>query len=384
MIYFDNGATTFPKPEEVIENTFSFIRTSCANPGRSAHNMSIESSRQVFECRFELANMFNIQDPTQIAFTKNCSEALNIGLMSVIDEGDHVITSVFEHNSVIRVLEKLKTTKNIEITYLEPNENLVVTSDMVQENIRENTKLIALCHANNLLGTIFDIEAIGQIAKENNVLFLVDIAQTAGKKQVDVEKMNIDILCAPGHKGLYGFSGTGFIYANEKVKLEPILYGGTGSFSDSVYQPEIMPDRLESGTLNIVGIKSMLEGIRWVNKVGVDAISAKENALSKYIIRKLKEIDDIIVYTPLNDELAGIVSFNINNVDSSIVAGMLDIRYNIALRGGLHCNPLGHRYLGTLESGFVRVSLSYFNNMHEADKFITAINKIKSDSNDTI
>ena len=384
MIYFDNAATTFPKPKKVIENTFSFIRTSCANPGRAAHHMSIESSRQVFECRFELANMFNISDPTSIAFTKNCSEALNIGLSCAISENDHIISTVFEHNSVIRMLERLKLTKNIQVTYIKPDENLIVTADMIEKNIKKTTKLIAVCHANNLVGTICDIESIGKIAKKHNILFLVDAAQTAGKKEIDVDKMNIDILCSAGHKSLYGFSGTGFIYASKRVKIEPLLYGGTGSFSDSVYQPDIMPDILETGTLNIVGIKSLLEGVKWINKVGIDTIFSEENQLSKYIIKKLKEIDKIRVYTPLNDELSGIISFNIDNMDSSIVAGLLDIEHNIAVRGGLHCNPLGHRYLGTLERGFVRASLSYFNNINEADKFVSAIYKIKSESKKVI
>lgn len=380
MIYFDNSATTFPKPEKVTANTFSFLKTSCANPGRSAHKMSIESSRQVFECRFEIANMFNINDPTDIAFTKNCSEALNIGIFSNLEENDHVITSVLEHNSIIRALEHIKSEKNIEITYLNPDEDMTITDYHIENNIKPNTKMVVLSHANNLVGTFYDIEKIGQITKKYNILFMVDAAQSAGKKNIDVQKMNIDILCAPGHKSLYGFTGTGFIYANEQAKVKPVLYGGTGSFSDDIHQPQIMPDKLETGTLNVVGIKSLLEGIRWINSVGIDIIGAKENALAKYIIRKLIEIEGVTVYTPLNDELAGIVSFNIDGLDSSFVAGVLDLKYDIAVRGGLHCNPLGHRYLGTLESGFIRASLSYFNNMNEADKFISAVKSIKSNS----
>lgn len=379
MIYFDNSATTFPKPIEVTENTFDFIRQNCANPGRSAHKMSVESSRQVFECRLEIAELFNIKDVNRIAFTKNCSEAINIGLFSVIEEKDHIITSVLEHNSIIRALEHLKYTKNIEITYLKPNKDLVITDEIVKEHIRDNTKMIVLNHANNLIGTFNDIYNIGKLAKKNNIIFLVDIAQSAGKKNIDVQSMNIDILCAPGHKSLYGFTGTGFIYADEKIALKPLLYGGTGSFSDEIGQPEVMPDKLETGTLNLVGIKSLLEGVKWIKSVGIERIMSKENSITHYMLSSLLEIDELIVYTPKNQELAGIVSFNIKGLDSSYVAGVLDSKYDIATRSGLHCNPFGHKYLDTLKTGFVRASLSYFNDTDEIDKFVNAIRQIIKD-----
>lgn len=377
MIYFDNGATTFPKPDVVLQNTFEFAKNTCANPGRSAHKMGVSSSMVVYECREKIADIFGIDDVNRIAFTKNCSEALNIGLFSAINENDHVITSVLEHNSIIRALEYMKTTKNIEVTYIDPDENLIITKDMVQNNIKSNTKLIALCHANNIVGTFNEIEDIGALAKSYDILFLVDVAQSAGKKQIDVKKMNINILCAPGHKSLFGLSGTGFIYADTKVNLKPILYGGTGSFSDDVNQPSIMPDMLETGTLNVVGIKSMLEGIKWINSIGIDNISKKENELTHYMIDELSKIDDVIIYTPKNDELASIVSINIKDMDSSFVTAMLDSKYDIAVRGGVHCNPKGHLFIGTLQRGFVRASISYFNTKNEVDIFVDAIKNIQ-------
>lgn len=374
MVYFDNGATTFPKPDGVLESTFEFARTMCANPGRSAHKMGVLSSRVVFDCRDAIRNMLNIDDVNNIAFTKNCSEALNIGLFSSIEENDHVITTVFEHNSIIRVLEHLKKTKNITVTYVEPDENLSVTSKIIEKEIKQNTKLIAMCHANNIIGTVNDIEEIGQLAKRKNIKFLLDAAQSIGKKAIDVKKMNIDILCAPGHKSLYGMTGTGFIYSFEK--LSPIIYGGTGSFSDDVNQPSIMPDMLETGTLNVVGIKSMLEGIKWIKNIGIEEISKRENELTHYLLDELAKIDDVIVYTPRNENLASIISLNIKDMDSSYVTAILNSKYEIAVRGGVHCNPMGHRYLGTIKSGFVRASISYFNTKKEADIFVNAIKEI--------
>lgn len=376
MIYFDNSATTFPKPDVVLENTFEFIKQNTANPGRSAHKLSVEASKQIFECRLEIAKLFNIQEPNQIAFTKNCSEALNIGLLSCIQEGDHVITSIFEHNSIIRCLEHLKLTKNIDVSYIEPDENFVIADKQVARYIKQNTKLIVLNHADNLLGTFNDIGSIGSLAKQKNIIFLVDTAQSAGKIDIDVQKMNIDILCASGHKSLYGFSGTGFIYAGENINLKPMIFGGTGSFSDEMSQPEIMPDMLETGTLNTVGIKSLLEGIKWLKNIGIQRIFEKENLLTHYMIEKLKNIEKVIVYTPKNEKLAGIVSFNIKGLDSSYVAGVLDLKYDIATRSGLHCNPLGHKYLGTLTSGFIRISLSYFNDIQDIEDLIFAVKQI--------
>ena len=186
--------------------------------------------------------------------------------------------------------------------------------------------------------------------------------------------MNIDILCAPGHKALFGLSGTGFIYAGKNVKLSPILYGGTGSFSDEINEIEIMPDKLETGTVNVVGIKSMLEGIKFIKKEGIDAIFEKENEMTKYFIQRLSTVRDVIIYTPNNNVLSSIVSFNIKNKDSSLICSSLNYKYDVAVRGGLHCNPFGHEFLDTLESGFVRASLSYFNTKEEIDYFTNSLN----------
>ncbi len=374
MIYFDNAATTFPKPDVVLEKTFDFAKNHCANPGRSAHNMSVISSRAVYECREAICELINGDDISNVAFTKNCTEALNIGLFSALDDGDDVISSVLEHNSIIRVLEHLKKTKNITVTYLRPNQDMEIRAEDVRANIKKNTKLIALCHANNLVGTVNEIEEIGKIARDNNILFLLDAAQSIGKIDIDVKKMNIDILCAPGHKALFGLSGTGFIYAGKNIKLSPILYGGTGSFSDEINEVEIMPDKLETGTVNVVGIKSMLEGIKFIKNEGIDTIFEKENEMTKYFIQRLSTVRDVIIYTPNNNMLSSIVSFNIKNRDSSLICSILNYKYNIAVRGGLHCNPFGHEFLNTLETGFVRASLSYFNTKEEIDYFTNSLN----------
>lgn len=373
MIYFDNAATTFPKPDIVLEKTFDFAKNHCANPGRSAHNMSVISSRTVYECREAICDLINGDEIENIAFTKNCTEALNIGLFSAIDDGDDVISSVLEHNSIIRVLEHLKKTKNITVSYLQPNEDMIITAENVKKNIKKNTKLIAICHANNLIGTVNEVQEIGKVARENKILFLLDVAQSIGKIKIDVQKMNIDILCAPGHKALFGLSGTGFIYASKNIKLRPILYGGTGSFSDEVNDIEIMPDKLETGTVNVVGIKSMLEGIRYINNIEIDNIFEKENDMTKYFLSKMSCIKDAFIYTPNNDILSSIVSFNIKDKDSSLICSSLNYKYDIAVRGGLHCNPLGHKFLSTIDSGFIRASLSYFNTKDEIDYFTNSL-----------
>ena len=331
MIYFDNAATTFPKPDVVLERTFDFAKNHCANPGRSAHNMSVISSRAVYECREAICELINGDDISNVAFTKNCTEALNIGLFSALDDGDDVISSVLEHNSIIRVLEHLKKTKNITVTYLKPNQDMEIRAEDVSANIKKNTRLIALCHANNLVGSVNEIEEIGKIARDNNILFLLDAAQSIGKIDIDVKKMNIDILCAPGHKALFGLSGTGFIYAGRNVKLSPILYGGTGSFSDEINEIEIMPDKLETGTVNVVGIKSMLEGIKFIKNEGIENIFEKENEMTKYFIQRLSTVRDVIIYTPNNNMLSSIVSFNIKNRDSSLICSILNYKYNICL-----------------------------------------------------
>lgn len=376
MIYLDNAATTFPKPESVIKETFDFAQNLAANPGRSAHDMSVATARQVYECRCEIADLIGAKNELSTAFTKNCTEALNIGLSANVPKGMHVITSVLEHNSIVRELEHYKNEREITVTYLRPGANGVLTADDVKPHIGNNTCLIAVNHANNLTGTYNDIESIGKLANEMGIFFLVDAAQSIGKKNIDVQKFHIDVLCAPGHKSLFGLSGTGFIYLSDYAAKEPILRGGTGSFSDEVEQPDILPDMLEAGTVNFVGIKSLLEGIKYVKSETIEKISQKENALTHYMIDSLADLKNVRLYTPNNDELAGIVLLNIDGLDSSEVAAILNEKYAIAVRSGLHCNPYGHKFLHSIKSGAVRASVSYLNTLDDADAFIKAIKEI--------
>lgn len=376
MIYLDNAATTFPKPEQVINNTFDFAKNLGANPGRAAHKMSVATAKEVYGARENIAGLINAKDEMDIAFTKNCTEALNLGLFANVKEGFHVISSVFEHNSIIRVLEHYKKTRNITVTYLEPENDGVLNADDVLPFIKKDTSLIALNHANNLIGTYNDIQSIGKLASEKGILFLVDAAQSIGKKQIDVQKMHIDLLCAPGHKSLFGLSGTGFIYYSKNANKEPMFRGGTGSFSNETIQPTLMPDMIEAGTVNFVGIKSVKEGIDFINETTIEKIENRENNLTKYILEEFAKIENVKLYTPKNTSLAGIVLFNIANKDCSEVAAILNEKYDIAVRSGLHCNPYGHKYLGTIDSAAVRASLSYFNTLDDADNFIKAVYEI--------
>lgn len=376
MIYFDNGATTFPKPRAVIEKTVEFMEKYAANPGRGGHRLGLESGRTVFEARYELADLFNIQNPMNIAFTKNATEALNIGIKGLLKKGDHVISSMMEHNSVSRPIVSLKS-KGVDHTFVSCDSEGFMDLDEFESSFNENTKLVAITHASNVTGTVNDIEKIGKICKEKGVILLVDAAQSAGVFDIDVEKMNIGILCCPGHKGLYGPMGTGFIYVREDINLYTIMEGGTGSSSESLDHPNVMPDRLEVGTVNAVGIAGLLEGVRFVKETGVKSIREHEQNLVNLCIEGLQTIDNVRIYGPKNyTKRAGVVAFNIGDIPSTDISYILDNALDVAVRSGLHCASLAHKTLGTLEQGIVRVSFSYFNTESEVTEFIEGMKKL--------
>ncbi|KUK34772.1 MAG: Cysteine desulfurase family protein [Caldanaerobacter subterraneus] len=280
MIYFDNAATSWPKPEEVYREVEKVLRN-CGNPGRGGHKMALESGRVIFEARQEICSIFNIKDPMRVVFTSNTTEALNIALKGILKEGDHVITSSMEHNSMIRPLMALKE-KGIEVTIVKANEEGKIDPEDIKEAITKKTKMIAITHASNVTGTIMPIEEIGNIAREMNLIFLVDAAQTVGVLPIDVEKQNIDLLAFPGHKGLYGPQGTGGLYVRKSIEILPLEEGGTGSKSESMYQPDLMPDKLESGTPNTPGIAGLKEGVKFVKSVGIKNIYQQEKDLQKF------------------------------------------------------------------------------------------------------
>lgn len=376
MIYFDNGATTFPKPESVIEAVADFMRSTGANPGRSGHRMALEASRVILQARMELAELFHIENPMRIAFVKNATEALNYGIQGFLQPGDHVISSAMEHNSVARPITALKE-RGVRHSFCRCDRDGFLDMEAFESAFDRDTKLVALAHASNVTGAVNDLERIGAICAEKGAVLLVDAAQSAGVFPIDVQAMNIGILCAPGHKGLYGPMGTGLIYLREDIALRPLLLGGTGSVSESLEHPLMMPDALEAGTENAPGIAGLLAGVRFVREKGIDVIRRQEQELTAYFIESLSDLPGVRFYGGEDlSRRSGVVSFNIGEIPSTEIARRLDQDYDIAVRSGLHCSALGHRTLGTEKQGVVRASFSCFNTKEEVDIFARALREM--------
>lgn len=376
MIYFDNAATSFPKPNSVYDEIMKAMKEYGANPGRSGHKLALKSSRRIFETRDLISKFFNIENPMNIIFTFNGTESLNLGIKGILKSGDHVITTSMEHNSVLRPIKHLEK-KGVQSTIVKANKLGIINPLDIENAIKPNTKLIAMTHISNLTGTIMPVEEIGRIAKKNNIYYLVDAAQSAGVYDIDVQKMNIDILAFPGHKGLLGPQGTGVLYIGDNIDLEGIFQGGTGSASYSLDQPEIRPDKYESGTTNAPGIIGLGEGIRYIMDKGIHNIRKHEEELTKHFIDEAKKIDGIKIYGPLDINYQGaVVSINIGDRDSSEVSYILDEEYNIAVRPGMHCAPLAHETIGTFDQGVVRFSFGLFNTHEEIEFGIKALKEI--------
>lgn len=376
LIYFDNAATTFPKPNEVYDSIMEAMKTYGANPGRSGHKLALQMGRQVYKTRELLAELFNVSNPMNIIFTSNCTDSLNIVIKGFVREGDHVITTSMEHNSVLRPLHALKN-KGVEVTIIKADSMGRINPEDIKKEIKENTKLIVTTHISNLTGTIIPVEAIGKIARDNGIYYLVDAAQSAGVYDIDVEKMNIDFLAFPGHKGLLGPQGTGGLYIREGIEVEEIKQGGTGSSSHILDQPHICPDRYESGTLNGPGIVGLGAGVSYIQKIGIENIRKHEEELTRHFMEEVLKIDKVKVYGPLDiSEHAPVVAINIGDVDSSEISYILDEKYDIAVRPGLHCAPLAHKTIGTFEQGVVRFSFGLFNTHEDIEKSVKAIREI--------
>ena len=381
MIYLDTAATSYPKPNRVYDAMMDNMKNFGANPGRSGHKMALEAGRAIFETRELIAKLFNIDNPMQVVFTSNATEALNLAIKGLLEKGDHVITTSMEHNSVLRPIKSMEK-EGVESTIIECDENGTLNLQDIKNAIKENTRLIAITHSSNITGTIMPIEEIGQIAREKNINFLVDAAQTAGVYEIDVKKMNIDLLAAPGHKGLLGPQGTGFLYIGETLNVKHYKEGGTGSKSQELEQPLMMPDRYESGTPNTPGIVGMGAGISYIMDEGMDKIRNHEEELTDYFLRGLEKIEGVRVYGPKDaKERSAVVSINIGEEDSSEISYILDKVFDIAVRPGLHCAPLSHKTIGTFEQGTVRFSIGYFNTKEDIDASLAALEKICQEIN---
>ena len=374
MIYFDNAATTLHKPQEVIDAVIKAM-TSMGNAGRGNTSASMEASHIIFDTRENLAKFFNIKDSSRIAFTCNSTEALNIAIKGALTTGDHVITTMLEHNSVLRPLYEMEN-KGVELSIIQADKLGNISYDEIQSLIKNNTKSIVCTHGSNLTGNLVDIEKIGKICKEHNLLFIVDASQTAGVFPIDVKKMNIDILCFTGHKSLLGPQGTGGIFVKEGIEVTPLKSGGTGILTYSKNQPSIMPTHLEAGTLNGHGIAGLNAGIEFINKIGMKKIREKEENLMWRFYNKVKELPHIKIYGDFSKkERCPIVTLNIDNYDSGDIAEEL-LNYGVATRAGGHCAPLMHEALGTIKQGAVRFSFGYFNTEEEVDEVIKIIKNI--------
>lgn len=377
IVYMDNAATSWPKPPIVWEAMERSMRESAANPGRGSHAMAVKASRVLFEARKRLGKLFRISNPNDIAFTLNTTHALNLAIQGLLKAGDHVITTSLEHNSVRRPLEALKRKLGIEVTYVPTDSQGMVDLSVIDGVITSRTKLIAITHSSNLLGSILPVGEIGEISRRRNVKLLVDAAQSAGVLPIDVEAMGIDLLAFPGHKGLMGPQGTGGLYIHPNLDLEPLMHGGTGSKSEAPEQPTVRPDRYEAGTPNTVGIAGLSEGVGYILKETTQAIHAKEQELTFQLMEGLQQIPGITLLGPaIGEERTAIVSFLLEGVDPSEMAFILDQQFGIAVRAGFHCTPLGHETAGSFETGAVRASPGYFTEKSEIVSIINAVSEI--------
>lgn len=381
-IYLDNAATSWPKPESVIQAMNHFNELIGSNPGRSGHHLSVDAGRILYNTREIIAELFNAADPLRIVFTSNITHSLNIVIKGLLEPGDHVITTSMEHNSVMRPLRQLELA-GVELTVIECSRSGIFDPSLIHKYIKSNTKLIMSTHASNVTGTILPITEIGRISSGYGIPFCVDSAQTAGVLDIDVEKNHIDILCFTGHKGLFGPMGTGGLYIREDLEksINPLISGGTGSKSEFEIQPDFMPDKYESGTPNAIGIAGLYAGVEFIKNTGIENIHAKENLLQKKFLDGLSEIKNVTLYGPGNiAEQVAVTAFNIGELSSSDTAYHLDENYGILTRPGLHCAPTSHKTIGTFPQGTNRISFGYFNTTDDVDTALKAIRELADKS----
>lgn len=376
----DNAATSYPKPESVYAAVDNFNRYQGGNPGRGTHRQTIQAGSILLDARESLARLFNIGDSSRIAFTANVTESLNTGLKGWLRPGDHVITTSMEHNSVARPIYAL-TQQGVGWTAVACSNQGVLDPEQVAQAIKPNTRMICILHASNLTGTIMPIMEVGKIARDRGIVFMVDTAQTAGVLDLDVEKQYIDILAFTGHKGLLGPQGTGGIYLKPGLQIRPLKEGGTGSQSESLEQPDCMPDRLESGTPNTPGIAGLLAGTEFILTTGRDKIRSHEQALTAALVEGLQLIDRVEVYGSTDSrQRVAVVAFNIEGMDCGELSLRLEYDYGIITRSGLHCTPLAHQTLGTLVRGACRLSPGYFTTATDIQNVLQAVYNITHQS----
>ncbi|MDF2632017.1 MAG: aminotransferase class V-fold PLP-dependent enzyme [Caproiciproducens sp.] len=377
MIYLDNAATTYPKPISV-QNAVSYaLKNYGANPGRAGHSMSIAAAEEIYRCRLAAADFFKAPGPECIAFTLNCTHAMNYVLKGLLKPGDHVVVSCLEHNAVMRPLQALSENGVAFTTALVFPGNNDATVDSFRKALRANTVLIVCTHASNVWGIRLPVERIAALGHEYGIPIAIDCAQSAGVLPIDIADSGFDYLCVAGHKGLYAPMGTGMLITPNGSNLKTIIEGGTGTNSISMAQPLTMPDRMESGTQNMPGIAGVHAGIEFVKSRGIETIYKHEMSLVQYLHKKLSQMKGVKLYTPepVAPYFVPVLSFNVGEIPSEVIGQKLS-ELGIAVRAGLHCSPSAHECMGTLEQGAVRVCPSVFSNINEMNSFVTALMKI--------
>jgi cysteine desulfurase family protein len=376
-LYCDNAATTFPKPQSVIDAVLDFMQNTGASPGRSAHHLALEAGRAIFTVREKLAALFNAPDPSGIIFTSNATEALNIGILGLLSSGDRVAVTGMEHNSVMRPLGFLVHERGVHVSIIPCDKNGSLDVDEFERTIKTGVKLVVVNHGSNVCGAIAPLPLLGAITRAHGTTFMVDAAQTAGSVPIDVKLMNIDMLAFSGHKGLYGPAGTGGLYIRNGLNVMPLKYGGTGSDSISDKQPDFCPDKYESGTLNGPGIAGLGAGIDFISQKGLDGVRLHGAELAGYFLDKLSSFDYISVIGPRDPEnMLPTISIVCKKIDQGVVARRLNDEFGICIRMGLHCAPNAHRCLGTFPKGTVRFSFGLFNTLEDIDTIINALKAI--------
>jgi cysteine desulfurase/selenocysteine lyase len=373
MYYFDNAATTFPKPESVYRAMDSFLRTAAGNPGRGVHRLALAASDVIDGTRELLARLFGVPDPARVIFTANATDALNLALHGLLQPGDHVVTSSMEHNAVVRPLSALAQ-RGVTVTRVPCTEDGSLDPGRLFAAMGPATRLVVLLHASNVTGTILPIEEIGVGVRARGRLFLVDAAQTAGVLPIDVQAMNIDLLAFPGHKELFGPPGTGGLILGERVQLRSTRQGGTGTRSEEEQQPTGLPEAFEIGTLNSVGVAGLGAGVRFILDTGIGRIRAHQKAVVQRLLDGLSTVPGLTLYGPSHpDRQVGAVSVNLDGWEPTDLGVALDQDFEVAVRTGLHCAPLAHRTIGTFPTGTVRLSPGYFTTFEEVDWVVAAL-----------
>lgn len=375
MIYFDNAATTFPKPPQLFDAFADYLKRCGANPGRAGHGMSIETAQRIYSVRDAVGRLLGAASPDQVVFTQNCTHSINLVLKGLLRWGDHVILSDLEHNAVLRPLHRMWMENGIQYSIAKVVEG---DDDATVRNFEQlfctDTRLVVCTHASNTFGIKLPIERLAQLAHRHGALFLADCAQTAGTAEIHAQRMGLDFVAAPGHKGLYGPTGTGVLIMNTDVVLSTLMEGGTGSNSLDYNQPDFLPDRLESGTINTAGILALGAGVEYVRRCGEREIYLHELHLAQQLWEGLQKLPRVKLYTgrPCERAHLPVLSFTIEGEHSEQTARRLSER-GVATRGGYHCAPLAHQKMGTLQTGTVRVSFGAFNQEHEVMDFLTIL-----------